>query len=122
MKTHLLMILALAVPALARTTVKDTLVKHWKTSGEFTIAVANAMPAGGYTFRPNPEEMSYGELMAHIAGANLCGAGIPSGSRSEPANTLFLTSSAFQRRGGEKSIDGVRACADPANTAGVTNV
>jgi uncharacterized damage-inducible protein DinB len=71
MKTNLLMILTLAVPALAQTTVKDALVKHWKTSGEFTIAVANAMPADGYTFRPNPEEMSYGQLMAHIAAVNL---------------------------------------------------
>ena len=71
MKTHPLLILALAVPALAQTTVKDALAKHWKTSGEFTIAVANAMPADGYTFRPNPEEMSYGQLMAHIAAVNL---------------------------------------------------
>src|SRR6266404_9743498 len=71
MKPNLLMILALAAPALAQTTVKDALVKHWKTSGEFTIAVANAMPPDGYTFRPNPEEMSYGQLMAHIAGVNL---------------------------------------------------
>ena len=71
MKTHLLMLLTLAVPALAQTTVKDALVKHWKTSGEFTLAVASTMPADGYTFRPNPEEMSYGQLMAHIAGVNL---------------------------------------------------
>ena len=71
MKTQFLMILTLAVPALAQTTVKDALVKHWKTSGEFTIAVAYAMPPDGYTFRPNPEEMSYGQLMAHIAGVNL---------------------------------------------------
>ena len=47
---------------------KDILLKHWKTSGEFTLAVAAAMPADGYTFRPTPEEMSFGELMAHIAG------------------------------------------------------
>lgn len=71
MKTQFLMILTLAVPALAQTTVKDALVKHWKTSGEFTIAVANAMPPDGYAFRPNPEEMSYGQLMAHIAAVNL---------------------------------------------------
>src|SRR5436190_11734999 len=71
MKTQFLMILTLAVPALAQTTVKDALVKHWKTSGEFTIAVAYAMPPDGYTFRPNPEEMSFGQLMAHIAAVNL---------------------------------------------------
>jgi hypothetical protein len=71
MKTNLLLILALAVPAFAQMPIKDALVKHWKTSGEFTIAVAEAMPANGYTFRPNPEEMTYGQLMAHIAGVNI---------------------------------------------------
>jgi uncharacterized damage-inducible protein DinB len=60
----------LAVPALAQTTVKDALAKHWKTSGEFTVAVAEAMPAEDYGFKPNPEEMSFGVLMAHIAMAD----------------------------------------------------
>ena len=71
MKTKLLSILALAAPAFAQTTVKDALVKHWKTSGEFTIAVAATMPAESYNFGPNPEEMSFGQLMAHIAAINL---------------------------------------------------
>ena len=71
MKTNLLLILALAIPALAQNSVKDALVKHWKTSGEFTIAVASSMPAESYSFRPNPEEMGFGQLMAHIAGVNL---------------------------------------------------
>jgi uncharacterized damage-inducible protein DinB len=71
MHAKLLTILALAANALAQTTVKDALAKHWKTSGEFTIAVAQTMPAESYTFRPNPEEMSFGQLMAHIAGVNL---------------------------------------------------
>ena len=71
MKTRLLTILVLAAPAFAQTTVKDALVKHWKTSGEFTIAVATTMPAESYNFRPNPAEMSFGQLMAHIAGINL---------------------------------------------------
>ncbi len=64
MTTKLLTICALALPAFAQTTVKDALVKHWKTSGEFTMAVANAMPGDSYNFRPNPEEMSFGQLMA----------------------------------------------------------
>jgi uncharacterized damage-inducible protein DinB len=67
----MLMILATGVPALAQTTVKDAMVKHWKISGEFTIAVAYLMPAESYSFKPNPEEMSFGQLMAHIAGVNL---------------------------------------------------
>ncbi len=68
--TFALAFLAATTPALAQNTIKDALAKHWKTSGEFTIAVADAMPADSYNFRPNPEEMSFGELMAHIAGVN----------------------------------------------------
>jgi hypothetical protein len=68
MKKYLLFtLLLIAIPTAAQTAQKDILVKHWKTSGDFTIAVASAMPADGYTFRPTPEEMSFGELMAHIA-------------------------------------------------------
>lgn len=71
MRRHLLTILALALPALAQTTVKDALIKHWKTTGEFTLAVARAMPAESYNFRPSPEEMNFGQLVAHIAGINI---------------------------------------------------
>jgi uncharacterized damage-inducible protein DinB len=44
--------------------------KHWQTSKEFTLAVADAMPAGQYGFKPNAEEMSFGKLMTHIAMAD----------------------------------------------------
>jgi uncharacterized damage-inducible protein DinB len=71
MITKLTAILALSVSVFAQSTVKDAMVKHWKTSAVFTIAVANTMPAESYNFRPNPEEMSFGQLMAHIAGVNL---------------------------------------------------
>ena len=68
----LLSALALAIPAFSQTlTMKDALVKHWKVTGDFTIKVANAMPAADWGFRPNPEEMTFGELVPHIAGANL---------------------------------------------------
>jgi uncharacterized damage-inducible protein DinB len=63
-------LLAAATATPAQTTVKDALAKHWKTSGEFTLAVADAMPAEDYGFRPSPVEMSFGELMAHIGSAN----------------------------------------------------
>ena len=70
MKSNLSLLIVVAAPLLAQSTVKDALIKHWKTSGEFTIAVAEAMPADSYNFRPNPAEMSFGEQMAHIATAN----------------------------------------------------
>jgi len=68
---NLLTILALSLPALAQTTVKDALVKHWKVTTDFTIAVAEKMPADGYGFKPVPEELSFGQLMAQIALANV---------------------------------------------------
>jgi uncharacterized damage-inducible protein DinB len=67
MQKTLVTLMALAMPALSQTTIKDALVKHWKATADLTIAVANAMPAEDYNFRPNPEEMSFGQLMAHIA-------------------------------------------------------
>jgi uncharacterized damage-inducible protein DinB len=68
MKKYLFFALfVIANQSAAQTTPKDILLKHWKTSGDFTVAVANAMPSDAYTFRPTPEEMSFGELMAHIA-------------------------------------------------------
>jgi uncharacterized damage-inducible protein DinB len=67
MERTLLTLVALALPALSQTTIKDAMIKHWKATGELTLAVAKAMPAEDYNFRPNPEEMSFGQLMAHIA-------------------------------------------------------
>ncbi len=62
--------LAAMAPVLAAQSFQETFGKHWKTSKEFTLAVAEAMPAEFYSFRPNEEEMSFGQLMAHIATAN----------------------------------------------------
>ena len=70
MKKNLLTIAVLCLPALAQTSVKDSLAKHWKESQTFTLAVANAMPADDYNFKPSPAEMGFGEMMIHIGGAN----------------------------------------------------
>jgi uncharacterized damage-inducible protein DinB len=78
-KLAILALIALTIPAFSQTSQKDVLAKHWKTTGEFTLAVANAMPESGYTFRPTPEEMSFGELMAHIAAANRGACAVASG-------------------------------------------
>lgn len=79
MTKKLLTILALALPALAQTTLHDSLVNHWKTTKDFTLAVAEAMPADGYGFRPVPEELSFGQLMVQIAAANVGACSIASG-------------------------------------------
>jgi hypothetical protein len=71
MKKKVLTLLAVSLPALAQTSIKDALVKHWKTTADFTIAVADKMPADGYSFKPVPEELSFGQLMVQVAGANM---------------------------------------------------
>ncbi len=45
----------------------DDFVKDWKISKEFTVAVAEKMPAEFYDFKATKEEMSFGEQMMHIA-------------------------------------------------------
>src|SRR5579864_8231748 len=62
-------LVALPVPA-AENDSKAIFAKHWQVAKEFTLAVAEAMPAESYDFKPNPEEMSFGGLMIHIADQN----------------------------------------------------
>jgi uncharacterized damage-inducible protein DinB len=49
---------------------QQQLVDHWKTSKKYVLALADQMPAADYSFKPNKEEMSFGEQLAHIAGSN----------------------------------------------------
>ena len=77
-KNTLTMVL-LAAPVFAQSTLHDSLVKHWKTTGEFTLAVAKLMPADSYGFKPVPEELSFGQLMVQIAAANVGACGLASG-------------------------------------------
>ncbi len=49
---------------------RDFLV-HWRTSRDFTLLVAEAMPEEHYAFKPSPAEMSFGELMVHIGSSSL---------------------------------------------------
>jgi uncharacterized damage-inducible protein DinB len=48
----------------------DDLVTDWKISKQYTLAVAERMPAGLYDFKPNPTEMTFGEQLVHIAAVN----------------------------------------------------
>jgi hypothetical protein len=81
MKKPVLALFACATCALAQSGVKDALVKHWKITGDFTIAVAKMMPPDGYSFRPVKEELSFGQLMVQIAGANLSACANASGMK-----------------------------------------
>ena len=45
-------------------------VKHFAALSQLSVAVAQAMPADQYGFRPHPESMDFGQLMSHIAITN----------------------------------------------------
>ena len=45
--------------------------QDWKISKQFTLDVANAMPAELYNFKPNSDEITFGEQPVHIAGGNV---------------------------------------------------
>jgi uncharacterized damage-inducible protein DinB len=44
--------------------------RHFGALSKLSIAVAEAMPPDQYGFRPHPESMNFGELIAHIATTN----------------------------------------------------
>src|ERR1700747_2944780 len=44
--------------------------KHLAALAQLSIAVAEAMPAEKYGFKPHPESMTFGELISHIAATN----------------------------------------------------
>jgi uncharacterized damage-inducible protein DinB len=45
----------------------DAAILKLKHAKEYTIKVAEAMPAGKYSFRPSPEEMNFDQQLLHIA-------------------------------------------------------
>jgi hypothetical protein len=76
---RLLVVAVFAFPLLAQNTIKDALAKHWKTSEDFTIAVAKLMPAEGYQFKPVPAELSFGQVLSQVGRANLNACSIAAG-------------------------------------------
>jgi len=55
------------LPAFAQTDIKATVVKHLKTSRDFTLKVADQMPEADYGFKLTPPQMSFAEQIAHLA-------------------------------------------------------
>lgn len=82
MRKLTILLAALCIPGCYAQQFKELFAKHWKTSAEFTLAVADTMPAEYYSFKPNDEEMSFGVLMAHIAMANNSNFAMVSGQKA----------------------------------------
>jgi len=63
-------LLALSFTNIAAAQAAGEYAKHFAALTKLSIAVAQAMPADQYTFRPHPDSMTFGELMSHIAITN----------------------------------------------------
>ena len=78
----LLAVLVAATPVMAQWgNLQAISIKHWKVSKDFTLAVAGMMPDDSYDFKPNPEEMGFGQLMFHIASSNAGSCGMVIGKK-----------------------------------------
>ncbi|MBV8809089.1 MAG: DinB family protein [Acidobacteriaceae bacterium] len=59
---------AIAAPAFSQTDdLKSEVLKHLKTSRDFTVKVAEAMPENDYDFKLTPPQMSFAQQMVHLA-------------------------------------------------------
>lgn len=68
--------------------VADALRSIGTRAAKNLVAAAEAMPAGKYGFKPTPAQLSFGEVIGHLAGGNdfLCSkiGGVPSPKHPEP--------------------------------------
>src|SRR6516165_5020811 len=58
-----------ASTAFAQADAKAAVLKHLKTSREFTLKVADQMPEATYDFKLTPPQMSFAEQMVHLSQA-----------------------------------------------------
>ena len=49
---------------------RDSFLKHWQVTKDYTIAVAEAMPAEHYDFKASPPQRTFAEQLIHLARAN----------------------------------------------------
>lgn len=84
----------IAAPALAmaqQAPLSDALRSDLQRSQRNLIAAAETMPADKYGFKPTPQQMSFGQLVLHVAGSNDFMCGTISGTRP-PARTKLQPS------------------------------
>jgi uncharacterized damage-inducible protein DinB len=49
---------------------RDSFLKHWRVTKDYTIAVAEAMPVEHYDFKPTPPQRTFAEQLVHLGRAN----------------------------------------------------
>lgn len=100
---------AFAAPAFAQNDVQLVL-KHLKTSRDFTLKVADQMPEADYAFKLTPPQMSFAEQMVHLAQALGAFTAPFSGQQAAPAKPASMSKKdviAFVRKSFDEVIANV---------------
>ena len=63
----LVLLAAIATPSFAQSVVQATILKHLKTSRDFTLKIAEQMPESDYGFKLTPPQMSFAGQLVHLA-------------------------------------------------------
>jgi uncharacterized damage-inducible protein DinB len=94
----------------AKADAKAIILKHLATSRDFTLKVAEQMPAADYSFKLTPAQMSFGEQMVHLAQTFDEFIAPPSGKKLDvgmPASMNKPDVTAFLRKGFAAAIERV---------------
>ena len=100
----------IGLPAFAQTDAKAALVKHLKTSRDFTLKVADQMPEADYGFKLTPPQMSFAEQLVHLAQEQAQFLAPFSNERPNPGNPATMNKKdviAYVRQSFDSTIDKV---------------
>jgi uncharacterized damage-inducible protein DinB len=99
---------AMVIPVFCQEDPIQILSRHFKTSEEFTVKVADAMPEADYDFKLTPPQMSFREQMVHLSqGLDYILSGL-SGEKPNPPKPASKSKSdteAFIRSSYERAIN-----------------
>ena len=98
------------LPMFAQVDIKAVVVKHLKTSRDFTLKVAEQMPEADYGFKLTPPQMSFAEQIAHLAEEHAQFLAVFSNERPKAAKPASMNKKdvlAYVRQSFDSSIDQV---------------
>lgn len=109
-RTMIACIALAGLPALAQTDLKATVLKHLKTSRDFTLKVADQMPEADYGFKLTPPQMSFAEQMTHLSQEQAGFLAAFSNEKPNPGEPVSMNKKdvlAYVRQSFDRSIDKV---------------
>ena len=78
-----------ATPKTSLNPVADSLRNQWNSVKNYYLKSADEMPEADYSFKPAPDVRSFGEIIAHVAGANYLICSAAKGEKSPHAEDDF---------------------------------